>query len=233
MWGRHRLSLKSMWTARVSLALAAGLALMAMAVGVTLTRSPPTVAWSDQTPLKGSFLKTAHSVQACQGNEMLPAGVSAVRLSLYDAYGPRVSVKVLAGGRVLTGGMRAAGWIGESPTVALRPVHQASPDTRICFSLGRPGGLVAIDGSRTSAAGGLVSTGGRGISTTGGQALGGRMRVEYLEPGRRSWLSLAPSVATRMGLGHWPAGTWTVLPLMAMVAAVIAGALWLAARELR
>jgi hypothetical protein len=215
-----------MWAARVSLALATGFALLATAVGLTLTRSPPTVAWSDQTPLKGSFLKTAHRVRACQDHEMLPAGVSAVRLSLYDAYGPRVTVKVLAAGRVLTGGVRGAGWIGESPTVPLRPVRQASPDTKVCFSLGRPGGLVAIDGSRTSGAGGLVST-------TGGHALGGRMGVEYLMPGQRSWWSLAPSVARRMGLGHWPAGTWTVLPLMAMVATVIAGALWLAARELR
>jgi hypothetical protein len=36
-----------------------------------------------------------------------------------------------------------------------------------------------------------------------------------------------------MGLGHAPAGTWIVLLLAAVMAAVLAGASWLTVRELR
>jgi hypothetical protein len=224
LYGGHSLSPKVIWT-RAGLALGAGLALTAIAIGFALTRSPPTVAWSDSTPLKGTFLSTGHRLRACQGHEVLPAGASAVRLSLYDAYGPRVAVQVLSGERVLTSGVRGAGWIGESPTVPLRPLSHGNTDVKLCFVLGRPGGLVDMDGSRTSS--------GDGLTYADGQSLGGRMRVEFLEPGRSSWWSLAWSVARRMGLGHWPTGTWTTLALIAMLAALAGGACWLAARELR
>jgi hypothetical protein len=201
------------------------LLLLSIAIGLTLAHSPPTVARSDRTPLEGSFLKTKHTVQACQQHETLPAGVSAIRLSLYDVYGPRLSVKVLAGGHVIASGDRAAGWIGESPTVPLNPVSHASRDTKLCFSLGRPVGLAAIDGSSTHAAGGLTYA--------DGHRVGGRMRTEYLKPGARSWWSLAPSIARRMGLGHWPAGTWMALPLGATIVVIAVSAAWLIARELR
>jgi hypothetical protein len=210
---------------RVGLTLAAGLALLAIALGVTLTRSPPTVAWSDFTPLNGTFLQTDRSVRACQAHEVLPLGVSAVRLSLYDAYGPRITVKVLSGERVLTSGVRDAGWIGESPTVPLQPVRQGSSHVKLCFALGRPGGIVAVDGSQASGA--------EELTYADGRRLPGRMRIEYLKPGGSSWWSLASPVARRMGLGHWPTGTWVVLLEMAMITAVVAGVSWLTIRELR
>lgn len=211
---------------RVGLALAAGLVLLAIALGVTLTRSPPTVAWSNAAPLNGTILKTERGGgQACQTHQVLPAGVSAVRLSLYDAYGPRVSVKVLSGDRVLTSGVLGSGWIGQSPTIPLRPVSHSSSDVRVCFTLGQPAGIVAIQGSEASAGEALTFAGEQGQRT--------RMRVEYVKSGNDSWWSLASSVARHMGLGHWPAGTWLALLVMAMMAAIAAGAAWLTARELR
>jgi hypothetical protein len=210
---------------RVRLALVAGLALVAIAIGVTLTDSPPTVAWTDSTPLVVPIAQTKRGAHACQGGETLPRGTSAVRVSLFAVFGPRVSVKVLSGERVLTSGARGSGWIGETVTVPLRPLRHGASHVEVCFVLGRTGGLVSMVGAPASPA--AATRAGHG------QRLPGRMRIEYVTPGRRSWWSLASSVARRMGLGHAPAGTWIVLLLAAVMAAVLAGASWLTVRELR
>ncbi len=45
------------------------------------------------------------------------------------------------------------------------------------------------------------------------------LRAEYLRPGPSTWLSLASSIASRMGLAHAPSGTWVVyLTVAAMIA---------------
>jgi hypothetical protein len=210
---------------RVGPALAAGLALMAIAIGVTLTRSPPIVAWSDSTPLNGAIAHTRTSARACQGDETLPRGASAVRLSLYAVYGPRLSVAVLSGERVLTSGALGAGWTAEAVTVPLRPLRHGASHVKLCFALGPTSELIGMIGSPAGP--------GEATTTGDGHRLGGRMRIEFVRPGRRSWLSLASSVARRMGLGHTAAGTWVVLLLAAVMATVLAGASWLTARELR
>ena len=68
-------------------------------------------------------------------------------------------------------------------------------------------------------------------ATVNGRPVSGRMRVEYLARGNRSWLSLAKHVARRLGLGHAPAGTWIVLPLAALMATAVALGAWLLMRE--
>ena len=210
---------------RVRVALVVALTLMTIVIGVTLTRSPPSVAGSDFTPLIGSFTQLNGGARACQTHEALPQGASAVRVSLYAGLGPRVTVKVLSGGRVLTSGVRGAGWRGESPTVPLRPVRQGASNVTLCFALGQTAEAVYLDGVGSSAS--------DAVTSEGGQPLGGRMRIDYLKPGSRSWLSLAPSVARRAGLGHWPSGTWVTLFAVMLIAAVVAGALWLLVSELR
>jgi len=209
---------------RVRVALAAGLALMAIAVGATLTDSPPTVAWTDSTPLTEPLTQTMRSARVCQADEMLPRGTSAVRLSLFAIFGPRLTVKAYAGGRVLTSGVRDAGWTGEVVTVPVQPVRHGASHVKLCFALGRTSEVIGMIGGPASP--------GQARAVGDGQQLGGRMRIEYVKPGRRSWWSLAPSVARRMGLGHTAAGTWIVLLLLAVMAAVLAGASWLAVKEL-
>ena len=70
-------------------------------------------------------------------------------------------------------------------------------------------------------------------ATSDGEPLPGRMRVEYLAPGRRSWFSLARYVARRLGLGHVPSGAWTVAPLAAIMAMTLCLGAWLLIREER
>jgi hypothetical protein len=208
---------------RVRVALGAGLTLMAIAIGITLTRSPPTLAWSDYTPLNGTFTQLAGGTRACQAHMNLPMGASGVRLSLYAGLGPRVTVKILSGDRVLTSGVRDAGWRGESPTVPLQPVSRGVPGVKLCFALGRTTEAVAIDG---------VSPSPEAATFENGQSVGGKMRVEYLQAGHRSWLSLASSVARRAGLGRWAAGTWIVLLALTVMTAIVVGASWLVVKEL-
>jgi hypothetical protein len=57
--------------------------------------------------------------------------------------------------------------------------------------------------------------------------------MEYLRPGRKSWWSLASSVAHHMGLGHAASGTWIVFLVLALMLTVVILASRLALRELR
>jgi hypothetical protein len=211
---------------KVLFALVAGFVILAIALVVTFSHSPPSLAWSNYAPLRGSILTTeSGGGSACQGPLPLPADVSAVRISLYDSQGPRVAVRVLAGNRVLTSGVRGAGWIGESPTVPLAPVRRSVAGARLCFALGQPAGIVALQGSAASGPEALSFAGAKGPRV--------RMRVEYLKPGTSSWWSQATPVARRMGLGRWPSGTWLALLVVALLATIAAGVAWLTARELR
>jgi hypothetical protein len=207
---------------RVRPALVAGLTLLAIAIGVTLTRSPIVVAWSDPTPSNAQIAQTRISARACQADEVLPPGASAARLSLFAVFGPRVSVAVLSGGRVLTSGVRGAGWTGGAVTVPPRPLRRGASHVKLCFALGPMNEVVELIGSPASPA--------EATTAGDGRRLPGRIRIEFLKPGRRSWWSLASSVARRMGLGHTAAGTWVVLLLAAAMATVLAGASWLTVR---
>jgi len=63
--------------------------------------------------------------------------------------------------------------------------------------------------------------------------LGGRMWIEYLRPGDRSWASLIPSIVRAIGLGRADPGTWIALLALSLMATVAALASCVAFRELR
>ena len=209
---------------RVTIALAAGLALLLLAIGVTLARSPMVVARSNGTPLKEERIATTfHGATYCQGEELLPAGTTAIRLSLAAFTGPRVSVSVNARGRAITGGMRGSGWTGRVVTIPLKALARAVPAATVCASFQLHNEHITVFGKttpRTSAA------------YDGPHALAGRMWIEYLRPGSRSWASLAPSTARRLGLGRVAAGTWNALLVVELLAAIVALASMLVVREL-
>jgi len=135
-----------------------------------------------------------------------------------------VVVEVLLGSHVVARGVRGAGWAGGIVTVHLRPLHQAVSDVTVCFSFRGADERVALWGTRTPSS--VAATSSEG-------ALAGRMRIEYLQPGRSSWWSLVLSVARRMGLGRAWAGTWIALLVAALTAAAATLAMLSSARELR
>ncbi len=207
----------------VRVALGAGLVLTTAALGLALSRSPPAVARTSSAAPERELANTPGSASVCQAGELVPAGTSALRLGLEADLGPRVSVAVRSGGQTLTEGERGAGWAGSAVTVSVRAPRRALSAATVCFSFAGEHESVTALGERTPANVAARSRAG---------ALPGRVRIEYLEPGRSSWWSLASSVATHMGLGRAWSGTG-IAPLVAALAlATAALALWLTARVL-
>jgi hypothetical protein len=204
---------------RVRVALAVGLGLLLVALAVVLSQSPLTVAGTNSVVANPHTLVARGGTMVCAPAGTLPAGTSAIRLSIVGNAGPHVKLTARSGIQTIASGERSAGWgIAESLTVPVNRVSEAAPNTEICLSFGPAVEPVAINGSLARTAG-------------GGQVPS--FRVEYLRPASSSWWSLASGVAQRMGWGHAPSGTWIVFLLIALMIAVAALAAWLVMRELR
>lgn len=208
---------------RVKVALAAGLALIAIALAVTLVHSPLTIA-REGSPASQTLVSTSQAARGCQAQETLPRGTSAIRLSLTSSLGPKVTVKVLSGKRVLTHGSYPPGWAGASVTVPVTPVSRTVAPVKVCFGLSSVNGKVLMRGEPTAPAVAAKSEEG---------ALPGRMSVAYLQPGHSSWWSQATSVARRLGLGRSAAGTGNALLVLLLAATFVTLSSWLVLKELR
>jgi hypothetical protein len=189
---------------------AASLAIV-LALGVVLSGSPLTVA-AVNTPDFLSFGEVTHAVSACQSHEFLPSGTSAIRLQLFASTGPPVTVRVLEHGHLIAHGERKSAWTGGAVTVPVHPLSTARSGVSVCFAF-------TLDGYETIGLKGHPTGGALSAQTHYG-SLGGRVRVEDMRPGRSSWLSIAPQVARRMGLGHAASGTWGVLFVLCLMASV-------------
>jgi hypothetical protein len=211
---------------RVTVALAVALALVVVALVVTLSGAPLVVARVN-TSLPVERLAAMHSgAGACQADELVPAGTSAIRLGLWSAAGPRLKLTVLSGTRAITSGAVSSGWTTGAVTVPVGAVAHTTPHARICFGLGRSPDEVLVIGSH-------ADTNAAAARSRNGSTLAGRIKVEYLRPAGASWWSHARAVARHMGLARAPSGTWTVLLLVASMGAVVLIACRLVLKELR
>jgi hypothetical protein len=208
---------------RVAVALAVGLTLTAIALCVVLLGSPVTVAGTNGIPANPGVAYAKGGSSGCQLIGTLPRGTSAIRLSVSQNTGPRVTMKVFSGPLLIAQGERPAGWgIDESVTLPIKRVARSIPNARLCLTFGQAIEAIEINGAevRTTTASGRIAS-------------GVRFRVEYLQPDHRSWWSLVGSVARLMGLGHAPGGTWIVFLLLALMITIATLASWLVLRELR
>jgi hypothetical protein len=205
-----------------TVALLAGLVLLAIALAGTLTASPSRVIATNAVPVIGSFAATEGAMTACQGGETLPRGTSAIRLWLAAVVGPRVGISVLSHGRLLTSGTRGSGWTARTVTVPVRALSQAASNTTDCVTIARSRLSVGLLGKPLDQAPGAGSR----------RTLPGRIRIEYMGAGNRSWWSQAGSIAARMGLGRAPSGAWAPAGVLVLVALIALLALRLAIREL-
>jgi hypothetical protein len=151
----------------------------------------------------------------CQPDELIPAGTAAVRLRIgtYGPPGPALHVWFRNPGRlarIATEGRLAAGWTQGDVVVPVRTVRRATR-TRFCLRAATPHRL-ALAGQPLP-----------------GHPAEGPVRIEYLRPGRESYVSLFPDIARRFGRGKasW-AGSWT----LALAAVLVLSALLLAGRAL-
>ncbi len=202
--------------------LAVGLAVIAAAFVATLSHSPLTVARGDSSTA-GGLVSTQHSAHACQSDEALPRGISAIRLALFSVLGSKVTVRVLSGSRVLTQGSYPPGWSSGSVTIPVSPVARATAPVKVCFTLSSMNAPVSLRGWQTRPAVAALS---------GGGPLPGRMGIEYLRPSRHSWWSSAASVIRRLGYGHAAGGLWNALLVAALALAFLALSSWLLVKEL-
>jgi hypothetical protein len=211
---------------RVTITIASGLVLITAMLVAILVQVPKRIISTNYVTVTQELGLFREHATVCQGPERLPAATAAVRLSLSTIahVGPAVSVALSSQGRLVATGHRNAGWASGALTLPLHPPVATPVDAKICLTRGSGGMPVE-----------LVGDGARGPlpATVNGKPLAGRLRVEYLAGGRRSWFSLAEHVARRLGLGHAPSGTWTVLALAALMAIAVTLAGWLLLREQR
>ncbi len=208
---------------RIKVALGVGLALIALAFVVTLAHAPLTVAQRG-VATEHTVVSTTKPAAACQGRETLPRDTTALRLALTAALGPRVTVKVLSGSRVIAHGATAPGWSDASVTVPVQPLSHTVAPVKVCFAMTQMNGKIAMRGTPTGPA--LAAQSPEG-------PLEGRMGIEYMRPGSDSWWSQATAVARRLGLGRAGSGTWNALLVMVLAASVVTLSSWLVVKELR
>jgi hypothetical protein len=215
---------------------AAGIALLLAACAVTLTRSPPRVVRAVGQLEDAQLGTVTDDTAICQGGEVLPAGVSGIRLLMRAFYGAPVRVVLYSGSRVLTEGRRSADWTGQSVTVPVKPLARATANVRLCFAIGPNSEPVAFIGAlaiRGETA--LIAVNGvpaPAAAAGAEQPLGGREGVEYLAAGSGSWWSRLSSVASHMGLGRAFSGSWIALLVAALMVAAGVLAVRLTLREL-
>jgi hypothetical protein len=218
----------------VKITLTTGIVLMIAAGALTLTQAPPRVVRAG-VPERAKVAFTTGDSTICQADEVLPSGVSAIRLGLVAGYGASVHVTAYHGGQLVTDGRRGAGWTTNTVTVPVKPVNRVVEPVTLCFALGPNSEPVYAAGSLTPAWAAAVTVGG-GTPPPGSAAsnkrLDGRVAVDYLATGRGSWWSRLLSVARHIGIGHFISGTWVAILITMLMAAVGAIAARLTLREL-
>ena len=209
--------------AQVAVTFLVGLAVIAATLIAVLLQSPRRAIATNRISVTGELTGFRRHTTVCQGAERIPAGTEALRISAAAYIGPGVSLVVSRGPLAVSRGHQGAGWVSSYLTLPLQPTISTDTAATICVT--RDNGKLAAGllGGETSGA--------LPVATANGVPLGGRMRVEYLARGNRSWLSLARHVARRMGLGHAPSGGWIVILLAAISLATVGLAGWLLLRE--
>jgi hypothetical protein len=208
----------------VRVTLAIGIALTVAVGAYVLTRSPPRVVRSNGSGALGSLGVTQGEFSICQGNEVLPAGVSAIRFSLIAFLGSNLQVAVYHDGQLIAEGTHNPDWSGTSPTVRITPVDRTTSNAELCVSFIPNSELLQIFGLQAPARDAAVAFQDKQITprppSGSSTPLRGKLFVSYLGPGRGSWWSRAGSVITRMGLGHFIGGKWVALLAALLMATV-------------
>ncbi len=203
--------------------LGVGVVLLIAVCSYALTRTPPRVLRAGPRAT-GYLTAFAGDAAACQTGETLPAGATALRLSIVAYVGARIQVAVYSGAHAIAKGSRNPDWSGTSVTVPVTPLRHSASGVVVCFNISPNSEALFLLGREVPASEALIAPDGGKLS--------GRLDIEYLGAGQGSWWSRILPVARHMGLGRAFSGTWIVLLIAAMVAAVGILAGGLALREL-
>jgi hypothetical protein len=185
-----------------------GLAAIAVALAVVLTRSPVEVLSTNSIAPTTIVAVSKSSASTCQGGETVPRGTSAVRVWVTGNTKPRVRVELLSGLQPIASGTEQSGWLGKVVTVSIEPIAHTIREATLCLSIARAVEPINLYGS--------------GVRNPAPGEARGKVRVEYLRSGPSSWWSLLGSVSRTFGLARAPEGSYVFLiPLLAMALAAL------------
>jgi len=194
----------------VRVALVVGLALLAVGVVLVAVHHPDVLARSNGRP-EHALASIRSRTTLCQARETIPRGTTAIVLWLEAFTGPRVSIRLLAGGHVVARGERSSGWTGWSVTVPLEePIAHATRAT-VCATLAPHNETVIPRGNDGA---------GSAVTIANAHPLEGMMTIEYLRPGGRTWWSRASTIAHHLGFGRASSGDWAPI-LATLLSAVV------------
>jgi hypothetical protein len=175
---------------RARAALTLGLAAIVAIFAVVLVQKDQRRSGSDLTPNGAFVAPLAAGQRTCQDDELLPADTSALRATIgsYGRPGPPVQLTVTGpDGRVLTAGGLRAGWRQGIVQIPIAHVSTATDGARVCLRDGGPGPIAVA---------GAVPDPGFHMQV-GSKTVEGRLRYDYMRPGRESWLELIPTIVHR------------------------------------
>ncbi|MFL5817396.1 MAG: hypothetical protein ACJ76L_07330 [Conexibacter sp.] len=204
---------------RVTLAIA--LALLVVALAATLSRAHDSRTGTNGIPAEFGLTVSSGPHTICQAGEQIPAGTAAIRVALIGS-GPAPSVVVTDGeGRSVIGPGAHARPERKAVLVPLARPLRDDAEGDVCVKL--PGsGRYALLG---------IATVPDFAATEGTAALGGRVHLEYLAAGTRSWWSSMPTLVRRLGRGHAWSGPSVALLAALLMFAPIALAAWQLTRD--
>jgi hypothetical protein len=209
----------------VIVAVAVGLAAIAVAFVAVLTHSPLTVASANSASSTDYVeLEERGKLSNCQPAGPIPQGTSAIRLGIEGLhFSPAVTVRVLVGSRVIREGRQIAGGPSiPNVTVPVASFAHTLNGARICTTVGPAVEPIRYYGTP------------RHTSVPQADALAeATLHAEYLRPGMKSWSSFVPSIIRHMGLGHAPSGTWVAYLLLILMLGLILIVVRVTLRELR
>jgi hypothetical protein len=198
---------------------AAGLIAIVIAAIAILADRSQRRSGTNETADVGYVIPVQAGEQLCEPGELLPADTAGLRLNARSAGGAGGAVLASASdanGRTIATGSLRAGWHTGSVTIPLRRVAQTLPGAMVCL---------VNRGTRPIAFGGSVPDANFYV-VLGGKPLSGRMRIEYMRPGRESWFALIPTLAHRLSLAKADfVRHWAVFAAIAAMFAAIALAL--------
>jgi hypothetical protein len=195
-----------------------GLLAIAIAAVAILAQRAQRRSGTNLTADTGYVIPLGAGEQLCEPGELLPGDTGALRLSASSGASPggRLSASLAdAQGRTVGSGALAAGWRTGAVTIPISRVAQTLPGALVCL---------VNEGKQPISLGGSVPDANFYV-VLGGKPLSGRMRIEYMRPGRESWFALLGTLAHRFSLAkadlvrHWAAAAAIVLMLIAIVLA--------------
>jgi hypothetical protein len=201
----------------VRFVLAAGLLAIAIAATAILLQREPRRAGTNLTSDAGFAIALGSGQRLCEPGELLPGDTAALRLlALTNGLpGPRLSVSISSPTGLVSSGALAAGWRAGTVSIPVSRVANTVSGATVC--------LINLGSSGVAFAGSVPDSG--FFVRLAGKPLSGRLRIEYMRPGRESWLQLLPTLAHRFSLAksdlvrHWASGAALALMLLALVLA--------------